>query len=993
MSAQRVTGKTESASGHSSALEHLLPALQEQWAGRFAAEPAPMPAEQWLELLQSALDRPDHLPARLRELLPAKRASHLETLLNLTVSAAQAADALPPQTLLDLLTAQHRLRHVAQTGTASQDRPDLWERYWEVIAELDRLLAGAAELEPFLDAALEVISQRLGYLYLNLFLVDTESQQLVLKNARWQGERPWFDTPPAVSLTDEEAVEYAASLGRSLLARQGRPSGVINTSLPIVQSQLAAPMRVDKKLVGVLDVGSDRPDAFTGLEQQVVLLLAQYIAQVVESFEVRRQMHHYRRVTELLFESASTLGNTLDVDTLLRGLAQKLVQAVDAGACVICRLNRGANAVTAVAEYIVRYPGNPDRVWRSPNQPVHLDKDPVARQVVKTRRAVIGRLDTAKGGRPPAWTLATTTGKNKPHWGTLFALPLEVKGRLVGLLEIYHKNPAYTYSGDDIQLIRILATLTAVAMEYARAYTETRQRLHEVATLYTMAQEITGELDLQALLDHIVITLRQALGCRGCCVFLLDPDTQYLEIKAADGLKPHWKTHARLKLGEGIAGQVAATGRPMYVPDTHKMPDFIFFDKEVRSLLAVPLFAHGEVIGVINVDDSRPDAFDKAQERMLTITASQAGIIIDNARLFGRVSAEKQQIQAIIQHMADGVLLMDRQGRIVTCNQSLAMMLGLHTGQIIGQNIHSADLPANLADITRPITPQPPRTDLLAVDVSLEYPQARTLRVFATPVYNKDGGLEGEVRVIHDITREKELEELKDNFFAMISHELRTPLFSIQGFTEILQDEKNLDEATRAEFLATIRRQAVQLSEMVSNLLDFSRFERGKIDLQKEPVEMERLVHQTVLKLQGYAHQQKVHLETDLPANLPVILGDHQRLEQVLTNLIGNAIKFSPQEGTVVIQVSAAPAEIQVKVHDDGPGIPEKELRRIFEPYYQVKQTGERGPAGTGLGLYISRKIIEEHGGKIWAESRPGEGSTFCFTLSTLSPESRLPGQ
>ena len=235
---------------------------------------------------------------------------------------------------------------------------------------------------------------------------------------------------------------------------------------------------------------------------------------------------------------------------------------------------------------------------------------------------------------------------------------------------------------------------------------------------------------------------------------------------------------------------------------------------------------------------------------------------------------------------------------------------------------------------------------------------------------------------MHDITKERELEHLKDEFFSTVSHELRTPLFSIQGFAQLMVEEGDkLDVATRAEFLTTIQRQALQLSEMVNNLLDMARLDEGKLDLLSQPVVIDDLIHQTLLKLQGFAHQQQVALISNLGSMLPTVIGDRERLEQVLTNLIGNAIKFSEAGGEVVVSAITNEHEIQIAVKDNGVGIPPQELEQIFTRYYQAESRSKHSAKGSGLGLHIAQKIVEAHKGRIWAESEVGQGSTFYFTL------------
>jgi PAS domain S-box-containing protein len=792
-----------------------------------------------------------------------------------------------------------------------------------------------------------------------------------------------------IKIGDRGVVSRAAATGQTILINDVSQSSNVHPALPAIKAQLAVPLLVGNNLVGVLDVESEQVNTFSEDDRQIVQALADHLALAIENARLQKLIQRHLNEKTLLYESNVGLGISLEIDTVLKLMTQKITEAMDAGACVICLVDDRLSTITPLAEYVVRFPGNPSRTWRKPNTPVHLVNDPVGRQALKAVRPVINRAGSDKPAEEAIWRAPAGRSGRAPKWGVVLALPLESERRIIGLLEVYDKNPNRTFSADDIQLCRILATQTTLALERARLFDETRQRLSEVLALYTMAQKISERLDLQSVLDTIVVALRQVIGCRGCCIFLLDPSGEQLEIKAADGLKPQWRQMAKLRLGEGAAGLVAAENRAIYLPDTHKEPDFIFFDEEVRSLMVIPLVAKGKVIGTINVDDKNPNAFGPPEERLLTIAATQAGIAIDNARLFAEVSAERQQMQAIVQYTADGLLLIDRQGKIITCNPSLAEMLNLYSGEIIGQNIKSPDLPSNLASITA-VTTKKSRTGVLSAEVAIQTPNPRTLQIFSTTVVDNNKNPVGEVRVVHDVTREREFEQLKDDFMSTVSHELRTPLFSIQGFVQIMLEDETLDPATRNEFLNIIQHQAGQLAEMVNNLLDISKLDAGLLEFERKPVAMLDLIHQTVLKLQGFAHRHKVKLNPRLPATLPLVIGDAPRLEQVLTNLIGNAIKFSEAEGQVFISASLSDKEVLIEVKDNGIGIPPEALERIFSRYYQVEDQSERSAMGSGLGLHIAQKIVEGHGGRIWAESEPGQGSTFRFTLRLPELETGL---
>jgi len=976
-------------------LPGILPTLKTAWADyQFAANRPNPNFSDWLGVIHVAATAPQNLPKHLFKLLqpPKDKAlsdwSILTDMLDLTFTAAKLqADTLTNTDWQSLIEIQNRiLKAAAQISAKRQSLPStnvLNKRalYLQTIAELDKKILSINDPTELLDQIVALVQQQFGYEYVNVFILSATKQTLTLQSAIWKGSRPEAENLITLQL-EKGIVGRVAATGKSIMANDvSKQTGFFaHPALPNIKAQLATPLKTNADLIGVLDIESDQLNAFSADDRLIVQALADHLAVVIQNARLQKIQQRYLAEQSIIYDSIITLGTQLDINMVLKSMSQKITEAVSAGGCTICRIDEEAETITAISEYIVRHPGNPPGTWRPLNRPISVANDPICQQVLKAKRPIISRAKPNDSTKNLVWQIPANNPKHKSRWKVVLVLPFEIKKRVIGLIEIYDKKPTRTFSPEDVQLCRILATQTALAVEQTRLYEETVQRLNDVSMLYTMAQKISSSLNLEDVLNTIVISLREAIGCRACCIFLLDEEEQ-LEIKAAVGLKPQWRQMAKLELGEGAAGLAAAEARTIYLPDTGQEPEFIFFDKGVKSLMVVPLIAQGRVIGTINVDDAQTNAFGPAQERLLTIAAAQAGVTIENARLFARIAAEQQQMQAIIQHMADGVLLINKQGTIITCNSTVAIMLGMSRDEIVGQNIHENSLHPNLAKVTSGATYRA-RTGVLAKEITIEDPRPRTLQIFTTTVTDDERGPVGEVRVVHDVTKEKELEQLKDDFISTVSHELRTPLFSIQGFAQLMLEEGNtLDPNTQHEFLHTIQRQATQLSEMVNNLLDLSKFDEGKMVLERKPVSLLDLINQTILKLQGFAHQQQVKLVPKLPAALPPITGDKHRLEQVLTNLVGNAIKFSEPSQQVIISTTVSDTTISVQVKDHGIGIPPDALEKIFSRYYQVHDKHERSAMGSGLGLHIAKKIVEGHGGRIWAESETGQGSTFCFSL------------
>lgn len=929
-------------------------------------------------------------------------------------SADDQSDGLPrpgtgPTDLMGVVTAQFEaVLNGLSAGDLAPD-PDLWRHLMAcqntILAEAARFARIPAELPPgqlhaliefgreiftilnletLVEQVVALIYQKFGYEYIHLFLTDATGQQLVFRSGLWRGRPPDLGYYRLLRVGEEEILGWVAAAGEpaivSDVTRDARYKP--HPALPDMRSEIAVPLIGEGRVMGVLDVQSDRPGAFDQADQSLLQTLAGQVAIAIENARlhssIQRRLHEQ---TLLLYETSAAIGADLDADAVLRTIAAKLTEAIAVSGCAICQWDSGRDTITSVAEYVLSGEQNPSRTWRTLGQPVPLAEDPIAHQVLQTHRPVLvyGQADQETAADLPSW--------QSPGWKVLLALPLQLEGRIIGLLELYDQKTNRQFTTDEIRICRALAHQTAMSMERIRLFNETRQRLNEVSELYTLANEIATNLNLSEVLDAIVHAIRRAMGCRGCCIFLLDEGSQVLEIKAAAGLKPQWREAARLRLGEGIAGRAAAEVRPIYLPDTLQEPEYIVFDREVRSLLAVPMQVKGRVIGVLNVDDRVPNAFGPDQERLLAIAATQAAIAIENARLFSEVLSEKQRTDAVIRYMADGLLMLDRDGVVVSCNPALAMMLDMAQQDIVGRPADDPDADPRLRAICQPATIKL-RTGVFARDVKVPWPGAggeasrpRILRVFSSVVNDETDRRIGEVRVVHDVTKEREIEAMKNEFFSTISHELRTPLASIQGFVRLMLDDQAPDEETQREFLGIIHRQAEQLVQLVSNLLNISRLESGMLELDREPVQLLNVLQETASKLQSIAHEKGVVLETDLPGSLPTVTGDRDWLEQVVTNLLGNAIKFTPEAGRVVIGARQSNSEVMVEVSDTGIGIPADSLDRIFTKFYRVPhRTGERS-TGTGLGLHIARQIVEAHGGRIWVESALGQGSTFRFAL------------
>jgi two-component system, OmpR family, phosphate regulon sensor histidine kinase PhoR len=339
------------------------------------------------------------------------------------------------------------------------------------------------------------------------------------------------------------------------------------------------------------------------------------------------------------------------------------------------------------------------------------------------------------------------------------------------------------------------------------------------------------------------------------------------------------------------------------------------------------------------------------------------------------VDAQAQQ-QVLFNSMLEGLLLLDGKRRIYLANRAFKNLFNLKA-ELRGKTVMEALRLHELAELVARV-----ETEGQVFDYELKLPElsGRWLRVNAAVISNSAGEREGTILVFHDVTRLKQLERTREDFVANVSHELRTPLSLIKGYVETLLEGARNDPQIAERFLKIIERNAERLDLLIQDLLTISALESGRMKLDLQPVELRLLVEKVFSDLNAKALSKNVRLVNELPEL--TASADANRLDQVLANLVDNAIKYGRTEGTVTVGGKKLDdGKLEIFVQDDGPGIPAESLDRVFERFYRVDKARSRDQGGTGLGLSIVKHIAQAHGGEVWAQSEPGKGATFFFTL------------
>ena len=524
-------------------------------------------------------------------------------------------------------------------------------------------------------------------------------------------------------------------------------------------------------------------------------------------------------------------------------------------------------------------------------------------------------------------------------------------------------------------------------------------RVLELRTLQDGIKAINSALALEDVLRLIVANASQVLEGARCTVALLDEQHSQVVSMASSDVGEGALTDERLGLDRTIAAWVAHRSRPLL--STEAGPDNPIakaHEYSISSLISVPLFFGNRAVGALIASSPDRDVFTSEHLNLLNAFADQAAVAVKNARLYEQLAQEQRQtahlyeqvqqrrneLEAILRGIGDGVIVTDPELGVLLMNPVATHIF--HVGPDVTASAPLSDIIPHpeLLSLLRDALLGQVEPAMREISLSPDGGSRATIyQALASRVSSPDGKTRGVVAVLRDISSQKELERMKSDFLSVVSHELKTPLHSIKGFVDIiLMGKTGPLNATQSDFLGTVRDQTNLLQNLISDLLEFQRLESGQVKLRLTDMSLAEVASTVAEKLKPVADQVQVQLVNQIDPQIPTVEADPMRIEQVLTNLVDNAIKFTPAFGQVTIRATDLGEKIQVSVSDTGIGIPSGELEKIFDRFYQVDSGSTRHYRGTGLGLTICKHIIEYHHGRIWAESEVDKGSTFLFVLS-----------
>jgi signal transduction histidine kinase len=572
---------------------------------------------------------------------------------------------------------------------------------------------------------------------------------------------------------------------------------------------------------------------------------------------------------------------------------------------------------------------------------------------------------------------------SQPWLRAYIGAPIQIEDETVGYLNVDSAQPHH-FTSEDAHRLHVFANYVATTINNARLFHETEQRVAELEALQRVALRLTSTLDLSDVLTAVVESVLASTEAYDCHIFLYEPERKTFTFGAA-----LWRDGRRTSIVEqprsgGLTAHVVRDGEPIVINDAHQHPFYQTSeakDWDVHAIAGFPLRWRGHVLGALNVAFLQAHTFTEAELRFLGLLADHAAIAIENAQLHRQVlnhaneletrveertqqlQAQYARVEAILNNTSDGFLVTNEMGEILHENPVAR--------RLFNQTLSPEEAKALRKTIQTLVKQRAQRSEQMLELKGLD------LQLKVAPIL--EGGPDGAAVVnIHDITHLNALHRMRAQFISNVSHELRTPTTTIKLYTDLLREAP---PEKRERYLDALVTEVKQQAKLVENILHISRIDAGRLDMQPTPTSLSELTARVVARHQVLAQKAELTLAYEPDMQGPTVLLDSDNFELVISNLIRNAIQYTPAGGQVTLTTGKGKHQKRtwgkLTVTDNGIGIPEAELSRIFERFFRGNTPQELQIGGTGLGLAIVKQVVDLHGGHVTVESKVNEGSTF----------------
>lgn len=680
-----------------------------------------------------------------------------------------------------------------------------------------------------------------------------------------------------------------------------------------------------------------------------------------------------RALLELLYHISREIATTLDLPTVLQRvlfLSMRTIGAISGSVIVLDDAGRPVESTIIHKAHLIE---------QTTEQLRAILESGLAGWVVRQRQAVLVP-DTSQDQR---WLQRPDDAAEATGPKSAVSVPFLVQERLAGVLTLVHPQPGF-FNLDHLALVQAIADQAAVAVLNARLYAESRRQARVMTAVAESAAAITASLQLDDVLQQILGQISQALHVEAVSLALIDPQNDQLEYYASTSPEHRSVVGVKLKLGQGIAGWVAQTGRGVIVPDVHQDERFYASVDQntgfkTQAVACAPIHSRGKVIGVLEAINPLSSPFNQDALVVLSGIGGLAGSAIRHAQLFEHLEAAHQRYRDLFEDNANSIVITDLDGSILEANRQTAALSGYEKSAL--EKLKVQDLLSPLSDDLPEVIEMVHSGRSYHGESGL---QTRNGGKVPLDVSIHAAHIDGQTClqwILRDITERKQLDQLREDLLFSIYHDLRSPLANVVSSIDVLGNILSLDENPALQSLFNIAvRSTERIQRLTNSLLDINRLEAGQPVVNTSLVSVETLIQDSLDAILPIAHNKEQKVELEIQAQLPPIDVDGDMIRRVLINLMENAIKFTPPQGQIRVGARQdQPGQVQIWVADTGPGIPAEKRHLIFDKFTRLH--GKSGPAGIGLGLAYCRLAVEGHGGRITVADAPEGGAHFVFSL------------
>jgi PAS domain S-box-containing protein len=854
----------------------------------------------------------------------------------------------------------------------TSDPLDAFHARQAALLRLSTAIAAARDEDEVCASVVEGLNDpALGYDFLGIFLIDPETGDRVLRaSVGWEGADRGMRVPPGRGISQQaladrslhytprvsEVPEYVPTLGTG--------------------SEIDVPVQHGDELVGVLVVESADPDAFDASDFDVLTAAAQQAGIAIGRARLLETERRHAREHRALLETLGDLSGELELARLLQRVLERAVSLLGVTGGELAIYEEEAGELVIVASHQIGEDSTGTRMRPG---------EGAMGRVAETHEPLIISNYQEWDGRSGKYEATTARG--------VMVVPLLIGTRLVGTLASVHTEADRTFGDADLRLLNMFAPQAAIAIENARLFTVEHQRANEQRALLETLSDLSSELELSKLLQAVLERAVSLLGVTGGELAIYEEEDEELVIVASHHIGED-STGTRMRPGEGAMGRVAETREPLIIPNYQKWQGRSekYEETTARGVMVVPLLIGNRLVGTLaSVHTEADRTFGEADLRLLNLFAPQAAVAIENARLYTEAQRQRRYFEAVVQNSPVAIVTLDLAGAIVELNPAFERLFGYSREAAIGRNLDTLINTQETLDEAAGYTDAAASGELAHGIGKRRRSDGSYLDVELAGVPVEVGGERvGIVALYHDVTEllaarrdAEQANQAKSQFLANMSHELRTPLNAIIGYSEMLQEEAEDDgQEGYVPDLVKINKAGRHLLALINDILDLSKIEAGRTEIVIEPVELPELMREVEATVQPLVSRNDNRLEVRISTGIGTLRTDVLKTRQVLLNLLSNACKFT-EGGQITVDVGADPDtdDVVIRVADEGIGMTEEQIGRLFQAFSQAEATTSRKYGGTGLGLVISRRFCRMLGGDLTVVSEPGAGSTFTMRL------------